>query len=71
MGVTRGMCWETGKATIWGMVAGPPPGPNRRRRGSRKIGVVQSKLHCVTDPGGLPQAGERVGLGLGENPPPK
>lgn len=42
MGVTREMCWETGKANICGMVTAPPPCPNRRRRGSRKISAVQA-----------------------------
>lgn len=53
------MCWETGKD----VVTAPPPHPNRRRCGSRKIRVLQTKSAIEQPgPGGEPQA--RGGSGL-------
>lgn len=65
MGVTREMCWETGKANICGMVTAPPPCPNRRRRGSRKISAVQASSIVQPAPRTAPGWGGEWGSGAG------
>lgn len=53
------MCWETGKD----VVTAPPPHPNRRRRGSRKIRALQTKSAIEQHgPGGEPHARDGSGL---------
>lgn len=48
------------------MVTAPPPHPNRRRCGSRKIREVQTEHSCATRPrGASPMLEIGVGFGVG------